>query len=162
MASDQSLIDGLVKHAATLATLLVAGTVVKTSDLVLVLQARIAAIKLALSTKASFMAAVAAAHAEIANTAKLVSGARQALKIAFAGQVDTLADFGLKPPKPRTPLTAEQKAAAVSKGRATREARHTMGPKEKAKITGVTAAAAAATAAAATPPAGGTGGASKS
>jgi hypothetical protein len=152
MAADQSLIDGFLKHAATLVTLLVAGSTVKTSELVAVLQARIAAIKLALSTKAAFMAAVAAAHAEIANTAKLVSGARQALKVAFAGQVDTLADFGLKPPKPRTPLTAEQKAEAVAKAQATRKARHTMGAKEKAKITGVTAAAAAAVAAAAVPP----------
>jgi hypothetical protein len=143
LAADQALIDGLVKHAATLVTLLVAGSTVKTTDLVTVLQARIAAIKLALTTKATFMAAVAAAHAEIANTAALVSGARQALKVAFAGQIETLGDFGLKPPKPRTPLTTEQKAAAKAKAAATRAARHTAGPKQKAKITGATAAAAA-------------------
>jgi len=143
LAADQALIDGLVQHAATLVTLLVAGSTVPTSALVTVLQARIAAIKLTLTTKATFMAAVAAAHGEIANTAALVSGARQALKIAFAGQIETLGDFGLKPPKARTPRTTEQKAAAKAKGKATRAARHTMGPKEKAKITGATAAAAA-------------------
>ena len=142
-AADQSLIDGFTKHAATLITMLVGGSTVKTSDLVTVLQARIAAIKLALTTKATFMAAVAAAHAEIANTAALVSGARQALKIAFAGQIETLGDFGLKPRKAPTPLTPEQKAAAVAKAKATRAARHTAGKKQKAKITGATAAAAA-------------------
>ena len=42
-AADQSLIDGFTKHAATLITLLVGGSTVKTSDLVTVLQARIAA-----------------------------------------------------------------------------------------------------------------------
>ena len=177
LADDQSLIDGLVKHAATLITLMVAGSTVQTSDLVTVLKARIAAIKLVITTKATFMAAVAAAHAEIANTAALVSGARQALKIAFAGQVEGLGDFGLKPPKVRTPLTPEQKAAAVAKAKATRKARNTMGAKQKAKVTGATAAAAAAAAAATEPPAqgqpaatppavpppaGGTGGTSKS
>ena len=143
LAADQALIDGLVKHAATLLTLLVSGSTIKTTDLVTVLQARIAAIKLAITTKATFMAAVAAAHAEIANTAALVSGARQALKIAFAGQIETLGDFGLPPRKAPTPLTPEQKAAAVAKAKATRAARHTAGPKQKAKITGATAAAAA-------------------
>jgi hypothetical protein len=121
----------------------VAGNTVQTTSLVTVLQARIAAIKLAISTKAAFAAAVAAAHAEIANTAALVSGSRQALKIAFSGQIETLGDFGLKPPKPRTPLTTEQKAAAKAKAEATRKARGTMGAKQKAKITGATAAAAA-------------------
>ncbi len=149
LAADQALIDGLVKHAATLVTLLVAGSTVPTTDLVTVLKARIAAIKLALTTKATFMAAVAAAHAEIANTAALVSGARQALKIAFAGQIETLGDFGLKPRKAPTPLTPAKKAAAVAKAKATRAARHTMGAKQKAEITGATAAAAAP----ATPPA---------
>ncbi len=85
LAANQALIDGLVKHAATLATLLVAGSTVPTSALVTVLQARIAAIKLTLTTKATFMAAVAAAHAEIANTAALVSGARQALRDRVRG-----------------------------------------------------------------------------
>jgi hypothetical protein len=143
LAADQSLIDGLVKHAATLVTLLIAGNTVQTSALVTVLQARIAAIKLAITTKATFMAAVAAAHAEIANTAALVSGARQALKVAFSGQIETLGDFGLKPPKARTPLTTEQKAAAKAKAAATRAARHTMGAKQKAEITGSTPAPAA-------------------
>src|SRR3984957_13958364 len=142
LAADQALIDGLVKHGATLVTLLVAGSTVQTTDLVTVLKARIAAIKLALTTKATFMAAVAAAHAEIANTAALVSGARQALKIAFAGQIETLGDFGLKPRKARTPLTTEQKAAAKAKAEATRKARGTMGAKQKKAITGATAPAA--------------------
>lgn len=60
MASDQALIDGLTRHAATLLSLLVGGSAVMTSDLVAVLQARIAAIKLAIAARASFMDAVAA------------------------------------------------------------------------------------------------------
>jgi hypothetical protein len=136
IAADQSLIAGLTKHAATLTSLLIAGASVLTTDLVTMLQARIAAIQAAIAAHSAFTAAVAAAHAEITKTAPTVSGARQALKIAFSGQPTTLGDFGLKPPKARTPLTAEEKAEAVAKAKATRAARHTMGPKEKAKITG--------------------------
>jgi hypothetical protein len=121
-AADQSLIDGFTKHAATLITLLVGGSTVKTSDLVTVLQARIAAIKAAIAAKAALMAAVAAMRAEMANTATLVSRARQALRVAFAGQADQLGDFGLQPPKVRTPPTAEQKAQAAAKALATRKA----------------------------------------
>jgi hypothetical protein len=54
----------------------------------------------------------------------LVSGARQAIKIAFAGHADQLGDFGLEPPKVRTPLTADQKAEAAAKAKATRAANH--------------------------------------
>ncbi len=144
MASDQALIDGFTKHAATLVTLLVAGNTVQTASLITVLQARIQAIKNAIAAHKAFTDAVAAARAEIVGTAAQVSGARQALKVAFSGQASTLGDFGLELPKARTPLTAEQKAAAKAKAEATREARHTMGPKQKAKVTGETAAAPAA------------------
>ena len=154
IAADQSLIAGLTKHAATLTSLLIAGASVLTTDFVTTLQARIAAIQAAIAAHAAFTAAVAAAHAEIARTAALVSGARQALKIAFAGQPTTLGDFGLMPPKVRTPLSTEEKAAAVAKAQATRAARHTMGSKQKAKVTGSSPApapASASTSAAAQP-----------
>ena len=145
-AADQSLIDGFTKHAATLLTMLVGGSTVKTSDLVTVLQARIAVIKAAIAAKAALMAAVAAMNAELAKTAALVSGARQALKVAFAGQADQLGDFGLQPPKVRTPPTAEAKALAAAKALATRRANHPNAGK-KSKVTPVAAAPAAAPAA---------------
>jgi hypothetical protein len=47
----------------------------------------------------------------------------------------TLADFGFAPQKVSVP-TVETKAAAVEKSRATRAARHTMGPKQKSAIKG--------------------------
>ncbi|HEY3821429.1 MAG TPA: hypothetical protein VGL81_29885 [Polyangiaceae bacterium] len=135
LANDQSLIDGFTKHAATLLTLLVGGSTVKTTDLIIVLQARMAAIKAAVAAKAAAMAAVAAMHAELAKTAALVAGVRQALKIAFAGQADQLGDFGLQPPKVRTPLTAEEKAQAAAKALATRQANHPNAGKKSMKTT---------------------------
>ncbi|HEX8794250.1 MAG TPA: hypothetical protein VF765_25075 [Polyangiaceae bacterium] len=162
MAADQAMIDGLTKHAATLLTLLVGGSTVKTSDLVLVLQARIAAIKAAIAAKAALMAAVAAMRDEIAKTAALVSGARQALKVAFAGQADQLGDFGLKPPKVRTPLTAEQKAEAAAKAKATREANHPNAGKKGKKAPAAPAAPTGEPPAPASPAPGGATGTSKS
>ena len=51
----------------------------------------------------------------------------------FGDQAEPLADFGMSPPKVHTP-TVEQKASSVVKGKATRQARHTMGKKQKAQI----------------------------
>jgi len=59
---------------------------------------------------------------------------------AFSNATQTLADFGLTPPKARTPMTVEQKAAAGAKREATRAARHTLGPKQKKLIKGTVAA----------------------
>ncbi len=65
-----------------------------------------------------------------------VAGVQKAVRVAFGNRVDTLADFGLPLPKTRTPLTPEQKQAAVAKAKATRAARHTMGAKQRVAITG--------------------------
>lgn len=49
----------------------------------------------------------------------LMSGAIAFVRFNFGRDPEALSDFGLKPPKTRTPLTAEQKAAAAAKGHAT-------------------------------------------
>jgi hypothetical protein len=59
-----------------------------------------------------------------------LAGLKQALLVAFAGQIDALADFGLTPRKVHV-FTPEQRIAAAAKSRATRAARHTMGSKQK-------------------------------
>ena len=58
------------------------------------------------------------------------------VKGSFGGQPDVLTDFGLPAPKPRAQLTVSQKAAAVAKRTATREARGTKGNKAKQAIHG--------------------------
>jgi hypothetical protein len=67
-AADQSLIDGLTKHEATLSSFLVAGASVKTSDVIATLQARLAAANTAESTRATWQAAVKASKTELAST----------------------------------------------------------------------------------------------
>jgi hypothetical protein len=70
----------------------------------------------------------------------LMAGYRAILLATYAGASQTLADYGLAPPKARTPLTVEQKAAAKAKREATRKARGTKGPKARLAIKGTTAA----------------------
>jgi hypothetical protein len=66
-----------------------------------------------------------------------IRAAYKAWLIAFYGPSSpTLADFGIAPKKPRRALTTEQQTVKVQKLRATREARGTLGKREKAGIHG--------------------------
>jgi hypothetical protein len=58
------------------------------------------------------------------------------LAATYGNAPATLADYGLAPRKVPTPPSADAKAAAVAKREATRQARHTMGKKQKLKVTG--------------------------
>jgi hypothetical protein len=135
-AADQQLTFGLTKHAATLPSMLLAGQTVPTAELTAVLQSRIAATARVTSAHAAYLTAVKAYRDEMESTAPLVSNARAALAVGFAGQIEALADFGLEPRKARTPLSPDEMTVAIAKGKATRVARHTMGPKQKAAIRG--------------------------
>src|ERR1017187_5422976 len=107
--ADQSLIDGLTKHENSLSSFLVGGTSFRTSDIITALQARIASANTAQSTRATWLTTVKANANERASTQTLVSGVKQALQVMFAGSIDTLAEFGLKPRKARTAPTPEEK-----------------------------------------------------
>jgi len=135
------LIDGLNKHAQTIASLVIAGATMTTKDIIEHLQARIDSAKGAQTTRATWQNAVKSDKDERAKSRGLLSGVKQALLVAFAGQIDTLADFGLNPRKPRV-LSPEQKTIAATKARATRAARHTMGKKQKAAVKGTVSPAA--------------------
>ena len=150
-SSNQNLSDGLTKHQATLASFTVGSTSFKTADLISTLQERISMADTVDSARATWQTAVKANRDERAKTNSLISGVRQTLQVMFAGSIDTLADFGLKPRKARVAPTPEEKVAAVAKGKATRVARNTMGPKQKAKITGTVPTTAPATPPATTP-----------
>jgi hypothetical protein len=134
-ATDQHLIDGLKKHEQALASLFIDGVSAKTADIVAVLQARGDAAKRTLATRATWQEAVLAERNERAKSKTLVSGLRQALKVAFANSPEALADFGLSPRKAAA-TTPEKRVAAAAKAKATRAARHTMGPKQKKAVKG--------------------------
>jgi hypothetical protein len=139
LASDQKLIDGLNKHASTIGTMLINGVGHKPADLVPVLQGRLDAARAVDAARPVWQNAVQVDRDERAKTKALVSGLRQALAIAFAGSIDTLADFGLTPRKPRV-VSPEKKAAAAAKAKATRQARNTMGKVQKKDVKGAVTA----------------------
>jgi hypothetical protein len=92
--------------------------------------------------------------ADVKANVRPILGAYPSWVVATHGNApSTLADFGITPPKARTPLTADQKAAAVAKREATRAARHTLGPKQKKNIKGTVPATAQNSAPPATAPA---------
>src|SRR5258708_4164973 len=70
----------------------------------------------------------------------VVRAYRRFLVATYGNATQTLADYGLKPPKAKAPQTSEQKAKAAAKLRATRKARGTTSKKQKALIHGVIAA----------------------
>jgi hypothetical protein len=133
--ADQKLIDGLNKHASTITSLVIGGVAMATKDIIGTLQTRISTSNAALLTRATWQAAVAADKAERQKTKTIVSGVKQALMVAFAGQIDALADFGLTPRKVPV-ITPAEKTERTAKALATRAARHTLGKVQKSKITG--------------------------
>jgi hypothetical protein len=151
ITADQKLIDGLNKHATSIPGIVIAGASATTKDIVVTLQSRVDSARTVQSSRASWLAAVQTDRALRDKTKTYVSGLRQALLVAFAGQIDVLADFGLTPRKPRV-VTPEEKVATAAKARATRVARHTMGKKQKAAIKGTVAPTEPAPAPAPSPP----------
>ena len=138
-ASNQALINGLTKHAATIPLILVGGQSLTNTQMVATLQGRLAHANAALSPRAAWQSAVKADQDDRTKTGALISGLRKVVSVAFAGEIDTLADFGLIPPKKHV-ISPEKKAAAALKGKATRAARHTLGKNQRKAITGTTPA----------------------
>jgi hypothetical protein len=148
----QKLHDGLVKHGQAIPSLVIAGVPVTTADAEARLQARIDAGKAVQATRGTWQNAVKLDKDGQLQSKSFLSGLKQTLLVVFAGQIDVLTDFGLTPRKPAV-VSPEKKAAAVAKAKATREMRHTMGPKQKAQIKAPTAAPTPAPAAAPATPA---------
>jgi hypothetical protein len=80
--------------------------------------------------------AVAKLNALKVSAVPVLMALRRILVAMYSGTTQTLTDFGITPPKARTPLTAEQLAAKAAKARATRAARGTASKKKKAAVKG--------------------------
>ena len=78
---------------------------------------------------------VAARKAAAPGTQKFLAALESALKSQFGSGDPRLQDFGIKLPKPRKKLTAEEKTLAVAAARDTKQARGIMGKKQRASIT---------------------------
>ena len=69
----------------------------------------------------------------------IIKGFRAYLQLHYSQEPTVLSAFGETPTKAPSPLTPAEMVAKAAQGKATRAARHTMGPKAKLKIKGVVA-----------------------
>ena len=142
----QKLADGLTQHASTAPAVVLAGVMLKPSEVVAKLQARIAQAKAVSSAAANWHSVVQTDQAAAAQLKPLLSAVKQVLLAAYSTQLDVLADFGLSPRK-KPVVSPATRAAAALKAKATRAARGTKGTQQKAAIkTQVTIAPATTTA----------------
>jgi hypothetical protein len=129
---------GLLKYYAS-TPLVLAGTSYSPSELQALLQTDIDANDASTQARAKWLNTVTIAK----NTDSKIDPVLRAIHAQVQSQYGeapnaetVLADFGFAPRK-KTAKTAQQKAEAAAKNQATRTARHTMGPKAKAKVHGV-------------------------
>jgi len=93
-------------------------------------------------------------QAQLPTIAPFLSALVKAFKAALGRYSATLETVGIKPDKVPAALSLDQKAERVAKNLATREVRHTMGEKAKAKLHGQVPAGGEAAPAGTTPTAG--------
>jgi hypothetical protein len=86
------------------------------------------------AAKAAASAKIAAENARAPSLRGVVSAFVAYVRATYGNSPDVLVDFGLSLHKARTPLTADQKAAAVAKTAATRAARHVMGKNQRKAV----------------------------
>ena len=140
IVADQKMIVGIQKFLAQIATLPVGAKNMAPADIVKVLQDRIDKATAAQTADAARAAAVKADRDERAITLAFMQAIHRIIVGMFQGAPDVLAVFGLTGPKARQTKVAT-KAAAVTKNKATRKARGTVGPKKKLEIKGTVPAA---------------------
>ena len=114
---------GFKKHLATVASLTIASVAYTPDQITKALAVLVALYAAVDAAKAVVKAKLAAEAAQAPTLLSLMAGLVSYVKLAYAGSPDVLADFGLTPKKVRTSMTAEEKAVANAKRKATREAR---------------------------------------
>src|SRR5258708_31104723 len=140
--AEEKMIGGLQKHEPTLPSIVLAGATYKTADVITVVQGLVNSAQKVTTLRAAWPASIVSHRDARAKQKALMSGLRAAIRAAFGGSLDVLADFGPTPRKTPPVSTPEEKAQAVATAKATRAARHTMGKKQKAAIKGTPVASA--------------------
>jgi hypothetical protein len=139
-SSDEHLIAGIRKHIGKSAPLLLAGEKLSVAELTALLQSRIDTARAIVPVLAAWRLAVQADRKRVEQTQHVVNALRQYVAAMYGASLDVLADFGLAPYK-RRQLTSAEQAERAAKAKATREARRTLGKRQKERITGATAPA---------------------
>jgi hypothetical protein len=133
--AEQKLLGGTQQYIASLPSLTVGSQKFMPADFVKILQDRLASSQTVQTAATAHSAAVKMDRAKRAQTDPAVKALKGVVRGMFPESPDILAAFGLDPVKVGQ-KTVATKAEAIAKNAATREARHTMGKKEKLAIKG--------------------------
>jgi hypothetical protein len=146
----QKILYGLGKHFPSVTTLTLGGASYAMTDLTNLIQAELSAITSTSQAKAAYSAQVQVERNATAKVSPLLSLLKDYVFVQLGNTQaasSALEDFGYTPRK-SAKKTLATKVEAADKAVATREARHTLGKKQKAEIEGtVPAIAPAATSA---------------
>ncbi len=129
------LIAGTNKHFANTSQLAFASATFTPAQVTASLQTIVKLRNDVNAAQAATKAKLAAEQAQAPTLHSFMAAYESFVRATFSNSPDVLADFGLTK-KARTPLTVDQKAAAVAKREATRAARGTMGSKQKKTVKG--------------------------
>lgn len=133
---DQKFLAGLQRHFKSSKTIAFGGRSYTYKELVDIFQASIDAAN-ASDVKYGEWLDTVKAHRKIEQATMAVRRGFRKFVIALLGETSSsLIDFGIKPRKKTKKLTLDEKTAALKKVQATREARHTMGKRQKRKVVG--------------------------
>jgi hypothetical protein len=129
----KNLIAGLTKnHAQT--TFRLAGVSYTTRELTRSIQAVIDAYDAVGPARGAYLNAARGAKALAASQNDVLRDLRRTLQLQAYDDPEILADYGLLPLKKTGPKTLRGKIEGADKGKATRIARHTRGPRQRAKV----------------------------
>ena len=132
----KQLVAGAQKHLANMGNLVIAGSTVTLQQVVdqltklATLRDDVAAARATLKTK------LEAEKNQAPPADAFFDAFVQFVRATFGNSADVLADFGLAPKKVRTPLKADQKAAAAAKRKSTLAARGIVGTRKRAAVKG--------------------------
>jgi hypothetical protein len=135
LVMDQALIAGIHKHLSSF-DFIVDSKAETAAQVLAVLRRRVKLAEAVEEAHAALATAILASDEEATATTAFVRSIRQGILAMFANSPTILADFDMSVRKSPTPLTAAEQMLAVEKRAATRAARHTMGPVQKAAIHG--------------------------
>jgi hypothetical protein len=135
LARVQALIAGTQKHFPN-GSFTIGGTTYTSAALIQVLQGLANAMLARDAANTGAKDARATEKATQTQVGPIVRAYERLVTAAFANATQTLADFGLTPPKARTPLTTAQRAVRAAKAKATRTARGTTSKKKKLAVKG--------------------------
>lgn len=135
LAEYRALVAGIPLYCPN-AVFTVAGQTYTATQAVTFIGTVLGAVAATANAKGSWKDAVLAEEKLVAQDGQTVKAIRSNIASMFSNAVNTLTAFEITPRKPYVPLTAEKRAAANAKARATRLARGTSSKKQKAAVTG--------------------------